>query len=265
MNPHRVGSVLRGVYTGSMTTVARPQTTQQQAVAAGAHVVLLVTLSACAGLGPTGLAAGFAYIVGLCGLLTGAVRRAEATRLGPADLVTLTRAVLVGAVTAIVADALFRSSHTPVALLVALAATALALDAVDGQVARRSGTVSALGARFDMEVDAFLVLVLSVYVATLMGPWVLAIGVMRYAFVAASWMAPWMRSALPTRYSAKTVAAWQGIALVVAASQVLLLPLAIVVVSSALASLVWSFGRDVVWLWRHADVPQVPEQRRQSV
>src|SRR5262249_13852419 len=112
MNPHRVGSVLRGVYTGSMTTVARPQTTQQQAVAAGAHVVLLVTLSACAGLGRTGLAAGFAYIVGLCGLLTGAVRRAEATRLGPADLVTLTRAVLVGAVTAIVADALFRSSHT---------------------------------------------------------------------------------------------------------------------------------------------------------
>ena len=39
------------------------------------------------------------------------------------------------------------------------------LDAVDGQVARRTGTVSALGARFDMEVDAFLILVLSVYVA----------------------------------------------------------------------------------------------------
>ena len=44
---------------------------------------------------------------------------------------------------------------------------ALALDGVDGQVARRTGTVSALGARFDMEVDAFLVLVLSVHVAVL--------------------------------------------------------------------------------------------------
>jgi phosphatidylglycerophosphate synthase len=258
MNPHRVGSVLRGVYTGSMTTVVRPRTTQQQAVAAGAHVVLLVTLSACAGLGPVGLAAGLAYIVGLCALLTGAVRRAGVNSLGPADLVTLTRAVLVGAVTAIVTDA-FWSDDTPVALLVVLAAIALALDAVDGQVARRSCTVSALGARFDMEVDAFLVLVLSVYVATLVGPWVLAIGVMRYAFVAASWMAPWMRSALPTRYSAKTVAAWQGIALVVAASQVLLLQLTVAVVVTALASLVWSFGRDVAWLWRHADLPRVPE------
>jgi hypothetical protein len=77
-------------------------------------------------------------------------------------------------------------------------------------------------------------------------------------------MAPWMRSALPTRYSAKTVAAWQGIALVVAASQALLLPLAVLVVASALASLVWSFGRDVVWLWRHADRPAVPEPRRQA-
>ena len=39
---------------------------------------------------------------------------------------------------------------------------ALALDGVDGQVARRTGTASELGARFDMEVDAFLILVLSV-------------------------------------------------------------------------------------------------------
>ena len=43
-----------------------------------------------------------------------------------------------------------------------LSSVALALDGVDGQVARRTRTVSALGARFDMEVDAFLVLVLSV-------------------------------------------------------------------------------------------------------
>jgi hypothetical protein len=61
-----------------------------------------------------------------------------------------------------------------------------------------------------MEAGAFLVLVLSIHVAVLLGPWVLAIGVMRYALVAASWTAPWMRSALPTRYSAKTVAARQG-------------------------------------------------------
>ncbi len=40
--------------------------------------------------------------------------------------------------------------------LVALASAALVLDAVDGQVARRTGTATALGARFDGEVDAFL-------------------------------------------------------------------------------------------------------------
>ena len=46
---------------------------------------------------------------------------------------------------------------------------ALLLDAVDGGVARRTGTVSGFGARFDMEVDAFLILVLSGYVAGRLG------------------------------------------------------------------------------------------------
>ena len=47
----------------------------------------------------------------------------------------------------------------------ALVVVALALDWVDGQVARRTGTCSAFGARFDMETDAFLILVLSAYAA----------------------------------------------------------------------------------------------------
>ena len=46
-----------------------------------------------------------------------------------------------------------------------LAVVALALDAVDGRVARRTGTVSPFGARLDGEADAFLMLVLSVHVA----------------------------------------------------------------------------------------------------
>ncbi|MGH3909778.1 MAG: CDP-alcohol phosphatidyltransferase family protein, partial [Pseudonocardiaceae bacterium] len=105
---------------------------------------------------------------------------------------------------------------------------------------------------FDMEVDAFLILVLSVHVAVLVGPWALAIGAMRYGFVAASWMMPWMRSALPTRYSGKAVAALQGIVLVVATAEVLPHPLAVALVSTALALLAWSFSRDVAWLWRNA-------------
>ena len=90
-----------------------------------------------------------------------------AVALGAANRVTLTRATLVGGVTALVADALVGPAH--VAAMVGLAVVALVLDGVDGWVARRTGTVSALGARFDMEVDAFLILVLSVYVAGSVG------------------------------------------------------------------------------------------------
>src|SRR5215218_11011335 len=118
------------------------------------------------------------------------LNRSGSAVLGAANRVTLARASLVGAVTALLADALVGSAS--VAAAVGLAAVALVLDAVDGWVARRSGTVSALGARFDMEVDAFLILVLSVYVAQSVGPWVLVIGAMRYVFVVVSWVLPWL-------------------------------------------------------------------------
>jgi phosphatidylglycerophosphate synthase len=131
---------------------------------------------------------------------------------------------------------------------------ALVLDAVDGVVARRTGTASSLGARFDMEVDAFLLLVLSAYVARTVGAWVLAIGVMRYLFVAAGWALPWLRGRLPSRYWRKVVAATQGIVLVIAASGVLPAWLATVALVVALGLLVESFGRDVAWLWRRRHV-----------
>lgn len=226
-----------------MTTVTRqraPQVAQQAAGAAG-QVALLALLTAFAGLGPVGVLAGLGYGAGLWALLGTAAHRAGVRSLGPADLVTLARAVLVGGVTALVVH-----GAPPVPPLVTLAAVALALDAVDGRVARRTGTVSALGARFDMEVDAFLVLVLSVHVAAQYGPWVLVIGLMRYAFVAASWAAPWLRGSLPTRYTAKAVAAVQGVVLVAAAAGIAPPWL----VGIALVLLVSSFGQSVVWLWR---------------
>ena len=139
-------------------------------------------------------------------------------RLGPADWVTLARATLAVGVAALVADSF--EQPAPVALLVTLAAVALALDAVDGWIVRRTGTASPLGAHFDGEVDAFLILVLSVYVARSAGAWVLAIGAARYAFLAAGWLLPWMREPLPPRYWRKVVAATQGIVLTIAAADV---------------------------------------------
>jgi phosphatidylglycerophosphate synthase len=206
------------------------------------QVAVLVALAATVGLGPEGWLAGIGY-----GVVTLVVLRRAA--LGPADRVTLGRATLVGGVTALMVDSLTRPE--PAAVLVPLAAVALSLDAVDGWVARRTGTVSALGARFDMEVDAFLILVLSALAARSVGGWVLAIGMMRYAFLAAGWVVPWMRAELPPRYWRKVVAATQGIVLVVAASGLPPRPVAIALVAVALALLVESFGRDVGWLWQH--------------
>lgn len=210
--------------------------------------VLLAGLAAGVGLGPLGWLTGTAYAVATWLLLSHALRRSGRYALGPANQVTLARATLVGGVAALVADSI--RGHTPVTVLVILASVAVALDWVDGQVARRTGSTSALGARFDMEVDAFLILVLSAFVAGSLGVWVLAIGALRYVFVAAARVWPWLAAALPPRFSRKTVAALQGIMLVVAASGVLPRPLAIVWVGSALALLVWSFARDITWLWR---------------
>src|SRR5213592_3340131 len=113
-------------------------------------------------------------------------------QIGPANRVTMVRAALAVGVAALVV-----SSSGRTALLVSLSALALALDAVDGWVARRTRTEAAFGARFDGEVDAFLILALSVYVARSAGAWVLAIGAARYAFLVAGWVLPWMRAPLP--------------------------------------------------------------------
>jgi phosphatidylglycerophosphate synthase len=219
-----------------------------------AGLLTLLALTGSAGLGPPGWLAGTAFAIAGWAVLAEAMPRYGTTRFGPADLVTLTRAVLAGVVTALVADpGHSRASMWP---LVIVAGLALATDAIDGKVARRTGTVSRFGARFDMEVDAFLILVLSAFVATRLGWWVLAIGAMRYLFVAAGRTWPWLRGPLPDRLSCKAVAAAQGIVLTV----VILLPTlpATILVGLALSALTWSFGRDVRWLYRHrADAPAV--------
>ncbi|MFH9245274.1 CDP-alcohol phosphatidyltransferase family protein [Streptomyces lydicus] len=214
----------------------------------GVQLLVLEVLCRAVGMGTTGWLTGSAFAVVTWVVLTLALRRSWTGAFGPANRVTLARTILVGGVTALVADSFER--RPPVAVLVALATVALILDAVDGQVARRTGTATALGARFDMEVDAFLILVLCVYVAVPLGTWVLAIGLMRYAFVAASWALPWLRGALPHSMARKTVAALQGIVLVVAGAGILPRASAAAAVAGALALLAWSFGRDIAWLWR---------------
>src|ERR1700722_3442144 len=219
-----------------------------------AQMLLPAGLAVAVGLSGAGLSPA-AWGVGVgCGVITSAsLARGlvyyRAARLSPADWVTLVRATLAVGVAALVADSFGEPARVP--LLVSLASVALVLDAVDGAVARRTRTTATLGARFDAEVDAFLILVLSVYVARSVGPWVLAIGAARYAFLAAGWVLPWMREPLPPRYWRKFVAATQGIVLTVAAADIL--PPAVTggALVVALALLAESFGRDVLWLWHN--------------
>jgi phosphatidylglycerophosphate synthase len=213
---------------------------QEQAAAAGAQLVLAALLDA----GAAGWLTAIAYATALWSILTFSLRSSGTRSLGPADHVTLTRAVLVGAVATLVAD---RAGVG--VLFVSLVSVALMLDAVDGLVARRTGTASATGARFDTEIDALLILVLSVQATMSLGPWVLAIGFARYLFVALGKLLPWLRSALPSSVARKTVGVLQGIVLVVADAGAVPHPVAITVTILALGSLMWSFGHDIWWLW----------------
>jgi phosphatidylglycerophosphate synthase len=217
-------------------------------VGLGAQVLVLAAFGATTGIGVDGLAAGLAYGVVVWLGLSWGLRRRGAPGLGPADGVTMIRAALVGGVLALSVHSL--RATVPTAVLVATIALALALDAVDGAVARHTGTASPLGGRFDMEIDAFLILVLSVIVARQLGAWVVAIGAMRYAFWVAGRLVPWLSAPVPPRYWRKVVAATQGIVLTAVTSKLFPSWLEITAVAVALALLVESFGHDVVWQWQ---------------
>jgi phosphatidylglycerophosphate synthase len=213
-----------------------------------AQVALLAVLARNSiGFSGLGWLAGLSYGVIGTALLARALARAAALVFGAANWVTLVRATLVGGVTALVADAFVRP--TEMTDLATLAAVALVLDGVDGWVARHTGSVTALGARYDMEVDAFLIFMLSVLAARSVGPWVLAIGLARYAAVTAGWIVPWLSRPVPPRYWRKPVAAIQGIVLTVAVAGIVPGPVIDLMLVVAMALLAESFGRDVWWQW----------------
>jgi phosphatidylglycerophosphate synthase len=136
--------------------------------------------------------------------------------------------------------------------IIGLSTLALGLDGVDGWVARRTGSASAFGARFDMELDAFLMLILATLVwrSGRVGPWVLLLGLPRYIFFIAGWRLTWLRAPLPQRFRRKAGCVMQGVALLVCLGPIVPVPLAIVAAGAALALLLTSFALDVVWLFR---------------
>lgn len=174
---------------------------------------------------------------------------------GWANRVTLLRTTLVLPVAALLVTPGSIAGSTAWAA-VAVATVALALDGVDGAVARRTGTSTPFGARFDMELDAFLILALSamVWVGTPLGPWVLWIGLIRYAFLLGGWLWRPLRGDLPESFRRKAVCVVQVAALLIALAPVTPPSLDLAACAVALALLVYSFAVDVLWLARNASV-----------
>ncbi len=168
-------------------------------------------------------------------------------RLGLANLITGSRAVI----TALIAGAITQAPTRAFTwTLVAIAILAAVLDGFDGWAARRHRTSSAFGARFDMEVDAVLILVLAALAWRFdkAGPWVLASGLMRYGFVAATWAWPWLGAPLPPSRRRQTICVVQIGVLIGTIAPIIRPPLSVLVAVGALAMLAWSFAVDVRWL-----------------
>jgi phosphatidylglycerophosphate synthase len=180
-----------------------------------------------------------------------AVRHLRAPKFGAANSVTLARAAL-----AVLLVALLGATPTPALgwLLVGVGTAAVALDGVDGALARRRNEAGDFGARFDMETDALLILVLAalVWQHGKAGPWVLAAGLLRYAFVAASFVVSRLGAALPPSRRRQTVCVVQIVSLLGALAPVVAPPWSAALALAGLAVLAWSFAVDVHWLARHA-------------
>ena len=136
--------------------------------------------------------------------------------LGAANQITLVRATLVMPMAGLTLQPAAPTAET-LWWIVAISIVAVALDGVDGMVARRRGQETRFGARFDMELDAFLMLVLSVLVwrTGRVDAWVLSIGALRYLFVAAGRLWPLLTADLPASLRRKAICVVQGVALIV--------------------------------------------------
>ncbi|WP_137388980.1 CDP-alcohol phosphatidyltransferase family protein [Rhodoligotrophos defluvii] len=194
---------------------------------------------------------------GLFGLIvtviTLGVRRNGINVFGIANAITLMRAVLVSVLAGLACESLLAPGADGALLLLVLliAIAALATDALDGWAARHSGTSSRFGARFDMEMDALLILILAILAWSFgqAGAWIIGAGLIYYLFRAAGWLWPVLAAPLPPSLRRKVVCVVQTVGLMV----VLVVDpwLGHMVAAAALLALVLSFAIDIVWLVRH--------------
>lgn len=168
---------------------------------------------------------------------------------GSGNRVTLARGMIasllggaVPVVTALDTEALWVASTA--ALL------ALVLDGADGWVARRSRMASAYGQHLDMNFDTVMmgILALLAWQGGKAGPWILAIGLARYIFVAAGWVWPWLNAELPFSQRRRVICVVQIAALLVCLTPLMVPPVSSLAAVAALGLLLFSFAVDTLWL-----------------
>ncbi|MGD8809145.1 MAG: CDP-alcohol phosphatidyltransferase family protein [Gammaproteobacteria bacterium] len=175
-------------------------------------------------------------------------RHLDAPSFGAANAVTLIRLALTAMLAALL---LTPASASSLWFCIATATCALLLDGLDGRLARRAGAASRFGARFDMEVDALLVCVLALLAWHFerAGIWVLAAGLLRYVFVAAARVIPWLRETLPESLRRKTICIVQSTALLVCMGPIVPQNIAPWIAAAGVLLLGYSFAIDVLWLY----------------
>lgn len=184
----------------------------------------------------------------------GLTRTYPHNRLGTANLVTLGRTGIIGALFSLLtAPGLLAADPSLAWTVLGFAVFSLCLDGVDGFFARRQGLTSSFGARFDMEVDSVFALLLALlsWQSGKAGAWVLLLGSMRYLFLAAAALWPWLMAPLPERFSRKAICVIQIGILIALLAPIVSGPLSWTVAAIGTLLLAYSFGRDVAWLARH--------------
>jgi phosphatidylglycerophosphate synthase len=201
----------------------------------------------------TVFAAAFAWV------LHGLPAHAPNARFGAANRVTMARLALIALLAAGIGEPL-ADAETMAWSIIVVGTTAALLDAVDGPIARRSGLASEFGARFDMETDALLTLVLCLLVFHFdkAGAWILAAGLMRYAFVLAMKPWPWLARRLAPSQRRKAVCVAQITSLLVCLGPIIALPWSRAIAAASLAALTASFAIDIAWLFRRRAFPLEP-------
>ena len=213
---------------------------------------------ALASIAPARLGLGAEFLVGAVGTYIAAgaliVRRAEAltkSGFGAANAATLARLTIACLLTGYVAVLFtgFAPSAAQSTSVFGIAVAALLLDALDGWLARKTATVSAFGARFDMEVDALLILILSIaaWATGKAGVWVLMSGAARYLYVAAASVVPTLREPMVPSQRRRAIAAIQATILVALTSPLIAPPVSSALAAGALALLLYSFASDMIW------------------